>query len=649
MSTQSTRIPRVLVIDDDRTVHEAFRAILAPERIASAGLDAMAAALFDDRGDAGASPAEGVFELTVASQGEEGVDVAAAAVRDGRPFDMAFVDMRMPPGLDGVETIERLWAADPDLEVVICTAYSDYSWDQIIHRLGKTHRLLLLRKPFDKAEAWQMASAQSRKRHAEETARTCDALRELNARLEEEIAARARAEDKLKHDALHDSLTALPNRLLLTERLERCMARAKRNPEYLYAVMFLDLDEFKAINDTHGHAIGDQVLIEVANRLNASLRSLDTASRLDDQTPARMGGDEFVILLDGLRSFDDAMQVAHRVHDAVSQVATFAGHTIAVSASLGLALGSAEHAVPDDVLRDADAALYHSKNNGKGRVHVFDDGIRRQVVQRLRLSADLRSAIHLQQLRLLYQPILSLESGRIESFEALVRWDHPTLGAVAPAQFIPIAEETGTIQEVGRWVLRESCQQLRLWHEQIPSRSDLAISVNVSPKQLAAGDFVENLLQTLRDIGLEGRHLIIEVTESTLVENIAVANDILEKLRAIGVRIHLDDFGVGYSSLSYLHQLPFDAIKIDRSFVKDMKLDAVHANTIMAIQAMALNRHMRVIAEGIETVEQLVQLQALDCAMGQGFYLARPIDAQAARTLLEEGAHPARHRRTDAA
>ncbi len=649
MSTQTTRIPRVLVIDDDRTVHEAFRAILAPERIASAGLDAMAAELFDEGKSPGATPTEATFELTLASQGEEGVEMASAAHGAGRPFDMAFVDMRMPPGLDGVETIERLWAIDPDLEVVICTAYSDYSWDQIIHRLGKTHRLLLLRKPFDKAEAWQMASAQSRKRHAEDTARTCDALQELNRRLEEEIAARAKAEDKLKHDALHDSLTDLPNRLLLTERLERCMERAKRNPEYLFAVMFLDLDDFKSINDTHGHAIGDQVLIEVANRLNASLRSLDTASRLDDQTPARMGGDEFVVLLDGLRSFDDAMQVAHRVHDAVCQIATFAGHDIAVSASLGIALGSPEHTVPDDVLRDADAALYHSKNNGKARVGVFDDGIRRQVVQRLRLSADLRSAIQLGQLRLLYQPILSLESGRIESFEALVRWDHPKLGAVSPAQFIPIAEETGTIQEVGRWVMRESCQQLRLWHDQVPARADLAMSVNVSPKQLAAGDFVESVKRTLTEMGLKGDHLIIEVTEHALVENISVVHDILANLRDMGVRIHLDDFGVGYSSLSYLHQLPFDAIKIDRSFVKDMKLDAVHANTIMAIQAMASNRHMRVIAEGIETVEQLVQLQSLDCAMGQGFYLARPIDAQSARTLLEEGAHPMRNRRTDAA
>jgi len=627
----------VLVIDDDVTVQDAFRTILSPKRGGSAALDAMAAELFNEpRAASGAD--DPVFDLDVASQGEAGVEMARAAYTTGRPYDMAFVDMRMPPGIDGVQTIEGLWRVDPELEVVICTAYSDYSWDQIVERLGRTHRLLLLRKPFDKAEAWQLASAQSRKRHAEATAKQCEELRMLNRRLEQEIAARTKAENQLKHDALHDGLTSLPNRVLLNERLQRCIERAKRDIEYVYAVLFLDLDGFKLINDTHGHAIGDQVLIEVARRINTSLRSMDTASRLDDQTPARMGGDEFVVVLDGLRYFDDAQQVAHRIHDAVSQPARISGHDIAISASMGIALGSPDYAVPDDVLRDADAALYHCKTAGKGRVGIFDDGIRHQMVERLRLSSDLRKAIHLQQLRLLYQPILSLESGRIESFEALVRWDHPTMGAVSPAQFIPLAEETGTIQDVGRWVLRESCQQLRLWHDQIPARADLAISVNVSPKQFAAGDFIERVRSTLTEMGLEGRHLIIEVTESALVENLSAVNGILMHLREMGVKIHLDDFGVGYSSLSYLHQLPFDAIKIDRSFVKDMKIDAVHANTIMAIQAMAANRRMHVIAEGIETFEQLVQLQALDCAMGQGYYLARPIDAQAARAMLEAGA-----------
>lgn len=584
------------------------------------------------------------FQIESAIGPDRAVELARVALAQNKPYSVALVDTRALSCDAGATMIDRLWRIDPDLQIMVITTDVDAWWNEMEGRLDPTHRVVAVRSPVGGAEARQLARVLARKRLAESATRQCEVLQALNRRLEEEIVARAKAEDQLKHDALHDSLTSLPNRLLLTERLERCIERSKRNSDYMYAVMFLDLDDFKAINDTHGHAIGDQVLINVADRINASLRSLDTASRMDEQTPARMGGDEFVILLDGLKSFDDAMRVAERVHAAVCHRATVGGHEVPVGSSIGIALGSVEYEVPDDILRDADAALYHSKRSGKGRVGVFNEGARREMADRLRLSIDLHSAIHLEQLRLLFQPILSLESGTIESFEALVRWDHPQLGAVSPALFIPLAEETGAIHSIGAWVLRESCQQLRLWHDQIPDRRDLAVSVNVSPKQLAAPDFVGRVERTLAEMGLEGRHLIVEVTENALVENVEAVNTILFHLRDQGVRIHLDDFGVGYSSLSYLHQLPFDAIKIDRSFVKDMKLDAVHANTIMAIQTMASNRSMRVIAEGIETVEQLVQLQALDCAMGQGYYLARPIDAQTARSLLEQKLHAGQER-----
>ncbi|MEX0776440.1 MAG: EAL domain-containing protein [Phycisphaeraceae bacterium] len=632
----ATQPQRVLVIDDDQTLHEAFRNVLTPLRIDSGSLDAMAADFFDEVDSAKSAPADlTTFELDLASQGQEGWELVKAAVAQGRPYGMAFVDMRMPPGWDGLETIEHLWEADPDLEVVICTAFSDHSWDQIVGRLGRTHHLLLLRKPFDKAEVWQLASAQTRKRQAEHAAQLRQGeLEAINQRLAEEIAARTVAEDRLKHDALHDGLTDLPNRLLLTERLARCMERARRHPDYLYAVLFLDLDDFKLVNDSLGHTIGDHLLIEVAQRLAGALRTLDTASRMDDQTPARMGGDEFVVLLDGLNTAGDAQRVAQRIHDAVAQPLTIAGYEITVSISVGMALGRPEYSVPDEILRDADAALYHSKAIGKSRVHLFDDTIRQQVLDRVRISSDLRKAIPQHQLRLLYQPIVSLSTNRIESFEALVRWEHPELGTISPAQFIPVAEDTGVIHELGKWVLREACQQLRIWHDAFPAAGHVSVSVNVSTKQLAWAEFPTFIQQTLKDTGLAGRDLNIEVTESALIENSELVRQMLQSLRSLGVGVHLDDFGTGYSSLSYLHQLPFDAIKIDRAFVRDMKLDGEHANIIQAIQVMASNRHMAVIAEGIEKIEQLVQLQALDCNSGQGYYLSRPVDGKAAHAML---------------
>ena len=400
-------------------------------------------------------------------------------------------------------------------------------------------------------------------------------------------------------------------------------------------MLFLDLDDFKLINDTMGHTIGDHLLIEVGNRLNSSLRSLYTSARLEAQTPARLGGDEFVVLLDGLRSFDDAKLVAERICDSVSQKVTIGGREVVVTTSIGIAYGRPDYVSADDILRDADAALYHSKAQGNGGIALFDDTIRMGIEKYLQLSNDLRNAIEKHQLHLAYQPIISLESSRIDGFEVLVRWIHPELGPVSPLEFIPIAEETGLIHEVGLWVLRESCQQLRIWHDKYPDKADLTISVNVSARQFDAPDFINQVTQALKDSGLEGRHLNVELTESALMENPKAVIVIIEQIRALGVKMHLDDFGTGYSSLSILHQLTFDAIKIDRAFVKDMNSDGRHANTISAIRRMAHNRGMRVIAEGIETISQFETLQALGCDKGQGYYMSRPVDARAANGLLD--------------
>lgn len=648
MSPAENIARRVLVIDDEPIVHEAFRRVLAAKTADDSALEALEAQIFGQAAGDGPKPVPPVFELTLASQGEEGWALAEAAVRQKRPFSVAFVDMRMPPGWDGLQTIERLWQVDPELEVVICSAYSDHPWETLMARLGSSDHLLILKKPFDDVEVRQLACALSRKRHlAQQAALQMQDLQRMvetrtaelvaaNKRLQEQVAARTAAEDRLKHEALHDCLTGLPNRLLLTERIERCLERAKRDEAYRYALLFLDLDNFKLINDTLGHTVGDRLLVEVAQRLQSSLRALDTAARVEGQTSARLGGDEFVVLLDGLKAQANAEQVAQRVLSALAQPAMIAGQEVHVGVSIGLAHGCAEYVVPDDILRDADAALYNVKAEGKGRVGVFNQAIRQQIMNRLRLSNDLRRAIESHQLRLLYQPIVVLESGAVESFEVLLRWDHPRLGAISPALFIPIAEETGTIHELGLWVLRESCRQLRIWHDEFPDQQGLTVSVNVSAKQFADPEFPGAIERILTETGLKASHLNLEITESALMAREDAAK-LVEAVRAKGVGLHLDDFGTGYSSLSYLDKLPFDAIKIDRSFVRDMSLDGRHANIVQAIQTMAVNRHMRVIAEGIETLEQLVQLQTLDCASGQGFFFSRPLEAPMVGAILEQG------------
>ncbi len=623
---------RILVIDDEASIHTAYLSILRPASAANTSLMAAEEALFGERPSAKAANRTS-FEVDTATQGERGLELLKAAIAEGRPYKMAFVDMRMPPGWNGIETVKNLWNVDPDLEVVISTAYSDTPWDEVVEELGQTHKLLLLRKPFDSAEVWQMADSLSQKRTRDEKA--CEYQSELaktNMSLSREVQARQSIEGLLKFD----SLTQLPNRVLLYERIEMCIERAKLDPQSQYAVIFIDIDDFKMINDTYGHAMGDFLLVEVANRLKSCVRSMGHSIRTRGDIPARLGGDEFVLLLDNPQSAQNMLSIANRIQELMRQPITLGGRVISSSISLGCAIGTKEHLFPDDALRDADAALYQAKANGKGQICVFDDSIRQSVITRKKLRNDLKSAIHENQIRLVYQPVISLESGIPEGFEALARWWHPTLGVISPTLFIPIAEESGCIHEIGYWVLRESCQQLMVWRQQFPSLTDLSISVNVSTRQLAEHQFAHTLGEILQEIGLPGEYLNVELTESVFIENVAMVCQQLDSIRKLGVKLHLDDFGTGYSSLSTFHTLPVDAIKIDRSFVTNMLLNGQVANIVNAIQQMASNRNLRVIAEGIETKDQLSQLQALGCQSGQGFYLSRPVDSVKAQALLTE-------------
>jgi diguanylate cyclase (GGDEF)-like protein len=635
MSAPESQRERILVIDDEASVRNAYLSSLSPTKTGSAAMDALDAALFGGGKHEPLSAAP-EFEVDTAQQGEEGLAKVKRALSDGRPYGMAFVDMRMPPGWDGVETIERLWEADPGLEVVVCTAYSDKPWEEVARRLGQTHRLLLLRKPFDVAEVSQLAYSLARKRRAERESESARAVLEAtNQRLSSEMDARRTAENQLRFD----SLTSLPNRVLLQERIERCIERAKNDPAYGYAVLFVDLDDFKLVNDRLGHAVGDSLLIEVGNRLRACVRAEDPAIR-DTHIPARLGGDEFVVLIDGVSSAEGVSAIAKRIQMELGRPLRVAGHELATQCSIGFVVANAHADIPEDVLRDADAALYQAKSEGKGRVRGFDDSIRERVIAQRKLAADLKHAASGGQLRLVYQPIYVLESGVIDSFEALLRWQHPELGQVSPAKFIPVAEESGSIGELGTWALREACQQLRIWHDRFAEMRELSIAVNVSYWQLVDPALPDIVKTILSEVGLEGRFLHVEITESAFIENLQAVREHLVAIRSLGVKLHLDDFGTGYSSLSAFHELPIDAVKIDRSFVSAMNLKGTTTNIVQAIQTMASNRSLRVIAEGIENAEQLSQLQALDCTCGQGYYFSRPVDAGVAQELIQRRTVP---------
>ncbi len=440
-----------------------------------------------------------------------------------------------------------------------------------------------------------------------------------------DISARKQIEAQLRHDALHDALTGLPNRALLLDRLDRALTRARRVPEYRFAVLFLDLDRFKVINDSLGHSVGDALLVAVVQRLTGCIRPNDTF--------ARLGGDEFTILLDGIHSVTDALQVAERIHESLKAPMRIEDLDIVVSASIGIALSGPGYEAPDDLLRDADSALYRAKADGRARTALFDQAMHRQALRRLHLETELRHALQCGELRVFYQPIVALADGRVTGCEALVRWQHPRRGLIPPDEFLPIAEETGLLAPIGWFVLDEACRQARAW-QLATGQEHLSISVNLGGSQLTQPDLVERIEAALQQSGLPASALHIEITESVMMEGAALTTDLLYDLRTLGVQLHIDDFGTGYSSLGALHRLPIDALKIDRSFVQSLNETAESDRLLEAITSLAHAMDMDVIAEGIETASQLAFLRSLGCGYGQGYFFSRPVAAEAIPALL---------------
>jgi diguanylate cyclase (GGDEF)-like protein/PAS domain S-box-containing protein len=755
---QQEKNRRILIVDDTRTIHDDFRKILGT-CAESAALDIAEAEILGTASPIAVASRAEVFDLDSAYQGQEAWEKVKAAVASGTHYAMAFVDMRMPPGWDGVETITKMWEADPDIQVVICTAYSDYSWEEIIKKLGNVDRLLILKKPFDTLEVCQLAHALTQKwhlaKHAHLKLNQLQAMvREQTSILQTEITERRRSEEamrlsqgryalavagandgiwdwdfpansvfystrwksmlglsenevstlpeewfnrvhpddaervkadldmhltgrsdlfhsefrmrhkdqqyrwilsrgvavldeagkplraagsqtditdrkmaevQLRHEALHDTLTGLANRALLMDRIAHRIRHTHRGHATMFAVIFLDIDRFKVINDSLGHDAGDRLLIAIAERLATAIRGIDTLSRVEPDQVARLGGDEFVVLLDTIRDPADAIRVCQRIQDALSPPYSINGEQVRASASLGIAISNGNYNLAADILRDADTALYSAKNSGRGNYRIFHPDMHASAMRRLWMESELRHAIDKRQLSLVYQPIFALDTGKMIKVEALVRWQHPERGMIPPADFIALAEEAGLIFALGDWVLQEACRQMKRWQTEVPELACTVVGVNVSCSQFARRGTLDTVRRVLNETGLEARYVRLELTESAVMDNVTAAIAEMTALRDIGVQFHLDDFGTGYSSLGCLHRMPIAALKIDRSFISTMGSDRMSTSIVQAIIALAHSLDMQVIAEGVENEAQRAKLTSLGCDYAQGYHFAGPL------------------------
>ncbi|MCS4310169.1 diguanylate cyclase (GGDEF)-like protein [Pseudomonas sp. BIGb0381] len=606
---------RILIVDDTTSIHQDFRKILCADTDGEASLDTLEQTLFGTT-----TVVRQAFVLDSAYQGQEALDLVNRALAANAPYAMAFIDMRMPPGWDGLETIEQLWNVDPNLQIALCTAYSDYSFEAIEARLKYNDQLLILKKPFDHLEIRQMASALTWKWQLAQDA----ALKVIG--LERTIEDRVQELLKVSHLLQYDALTELPNSTLLGDRLTQAIALGRRHDTQL-AVMFIGLDRFKRINNALGYPVGDEVLQQVSQSLVAAVRASDSVFRY--------GSDEFVILLNDVQHPQQTQHIAQKVLKAISVTRHVAGHDLSVTASLGISLYPNDSSTAVELIKHAETAMHTTKERGPDDLSFYTEDMNLRAQHQQNLESAIRQALEHDEFALHYQPKLDLKTGRILGAEALIRWFQPRSGWVHPADFIPVAEDSGLIVPLTQWVLRHACEQAQAWRTM--GLTPLRISVNISAIDFRQREFVDNLAAILKQTGLPPNQLELEITESVLMQNVDDTVDILNRIKAMGVRLALDDFGTGYSSLSYLRRFPIDVLKIDQSFVRGLHENSQDAQLISAIIGMGKSLELNIIAEGVETVEQLNFLRAQHCEEGQGFLFSKAVPAKDFAQLLQVG------------
>ena len=613
MNTQEQKSSyRIIVIDDNAAIHNDFQKILGKNSETDSELEDMESLLFDVQTE---KPLDSrvQFELEYAFQGQDGLDIVKEAQASDNPFALAFVDGRMPPGWDGIETINHLWQAAPELQVVLCTAYADYSWAEIQKILGESDSLLILKKPFDNVEVLQMAHALTRKW-------------ELNR----EITGR------LNRLAFYDHLTGLPNRALFLDRLKGAINQHLRDQQK-GALLFIDLDDFKRINDTLGHSVGDELLKIIGDHLVKSLRLSDTVARaVKDRTAARLGGDEFTVLLPEINELDTVAVVAQRIIEHVSKPVSIGDNEFIITPSIGIAIFPDDGDTVETLLKNADLAMYFAKRSRTmEHFKYYQESMNDTALKRLTIENQLRQAIDRDELQLYYQPQVDLPSGELIGMEALLRWDSHVLGSVPPLEFIPVAEACGLIVPIGEWVMRTACKQVCQWIKNglVLER----VAVNVSVRQFIHPDFLAVVEQILEETGMPGKRFEIEITESLFAEDMNKISGTLKTLKEKGIAVSVDDFGTGYSSLSRLKDMPIDCLKIDRSFVLGVDSRKNDQSIISAILSMAKGMDIRVIAEGIDNDRQLDFLIENGCTEAQGFLFSRPLSPEKIEEILKQG------------
>ena len=612
MSVPANR--RILVVDDTPAIHQDFRKILSPGAGSDDSLDDTESLLF---GTPQVSRLQ--FQIDSAYQGEEALELVKRAQAEGQPYALVFADMRMPPGWDGLQTIERLWEADPRLQIALCTAFSDYSWETMSERIEFDDQLLILKKPFDTLEIRQMASAMTWKWQLAQ-----DAARKMRS-LERTIEERVQELLKVSHLLQYDVLTELPNSMLLGDCLTQAMAQCRRHDRQL-AVMFIDMDRFKRINNALGHPVGDEMLKRVARALATVVRESDSVFRY--------GSDEFVVILGDITDSQQTKGVADKLLTAISTPHPIDGHDLTVTASLGISMYPADGFDAVALIKKAETAMRNVKETGPNDYRFFTEDMNRRARQQQTIESGLRLALQRKEFVLHYQPKIDLRSGKVVGAEALVRWNRPDIGLIYPSDFIPVAEDSGLIVPLSQWVLQEACQQACRW--QADGMRPLYLSVNVSTIDFRQRGFVEGIARTLKETGLDPTQLELEITESVLMQNVDTTVAILKAVKRLGIRLAIDDFGTGYSSLSYLQKFPVDVLKIDQSFVGDLSIDSNDAKLVSTIISLGKSLNLHIIAEGVETLEQLEFLKAHQCEEAQGYYFSKAVEPQAFALWMSE-------------